>query len=384
MTRTVRFGIIGAGLMGREFASAAARWIHLMDVDFRPEIVAVCDTDRDRLAWFEERVVPAGGTHADYREMLARDDVDAVYCAVPHDLHEKMYIDILKAGKHLFGEKPFGIDQVANQAILAEIERHPELVVRCSSEFPFWPGAIRVMDAVNSGRLGRVIEVRAAFLHSSDLDPNKAINWKRMVDKNGEYGVMGDLGMHVLHIPLRLGWAPTSVSARLSNIVTERPDGRGGMVPCETWDNAMITAESDQGFPMLLEVKRIAPGEMDTWTLEVIGTSGCARFSTKQPKTFWYLDYQPGGEQAWCAVDIGYRSVYPTITGDIFEFGFTDAILQMWAAFCDEVANGARMKGSFRCATPREAALQHSVLTAALESHKAGRSIAPGPVAIVG
>jgi predicted dehydrogenase len=41
--RTVRFGIIGCGLMGREFASAAARWCHLVQRDVIPEIVAVCD-----------------------------------------------------------------------------------------------------------------------------------------------------------------------------------------------------------------------------------------------------------------------------------------------------------------------------------------------------
>ena len=41
--KTVRFGIIGCGLMGREFASAAARWCHLPDMLVRPEIVALCD-----------------------------------------------------------------------------------------------------------------------------------------------------------------------------------------------------------------------------------------------------------------------------------------------------------------------------------------------------
>ncbi|HEX4692283.1 MAG TPA: hypothetical protein VH276_16425, partial [Solirubrobacteraceae bacterium] len=51
--RTVRFGIIGGGLMGREFASAAARWIHLADSDARPEIVHVCDANPDVLSWYE-------------------------------------------------------------------------------------------------------------------------------------------------------------------------------------------------------------------------------------------------------------------------------------------------------------------------------------------
>ena len=54
---------------------------------------------------------------------------------------------------------------------------------------------------------------------------------------------MGDLGMHVLHIPLRAGWFPNNVRALLSKIVTERPGRDGTMVPCETWDNAVLACE---------------------------------------------------------------------------------------------------------------------------------------------
>jgi hypothetical protein len=49
------------------------------------------------------------------------------------------------------------------------------------------------------------------------------------------------------------------------------------------------------------------------------------------------MEYEPGGDQAWQHIDLGYQSAYPTITGGILEFGFTDAILQMLAAFCDEL-----------------------------------------------
>jgi predicted dehydrogenase len=375
--KEVRLGIVGAGLMGRELASAAARWIHLLDVDFRPEIVAVCDVDSARLEWFAERVVPRDSLYTNVDELLARADVDAVYCAVPHNLHEELYVKILRAGKHLFAEKPFGIDAAAGAAIAVVAAASPELLVRCSSEFPFWPGALRIFEAVQAGRFGQIIEVRAAFLHSSDLDPNKPINWKRMVDINGRYGVLGDLGLHVLHLPLRLGWRPELVFAVLSNIVTERPNAAGELVPCETWDNAMLACRERAGFPMLLEVKRIAPGEMDTWSLEVLGTRGGARFSTKHPKTLWTLDYEPGGEQSWAATDLGYRSAYPTISGEIFEFGFGDSILQMLAAFCDEVVHRDEMRGPLRCVTLEETQLQHAILTAALESGESGTAVTP-------
>ena len=48
-----------------------------------------------------------------HAELLASDQVDVVYVAVPHNLHEKLYCDVLAAGKDLLAEKPFGIDLAA-------------------------------------------------------------------------------------------------------------------------------------------------------------------------------------------------------------------------------------------------------------------------------
>ncbi|MCX6905145.1 MAG: hypothetical protein NTW03_17035, partial [Verrucomicrobia bacterium] len=47
----------------------------------------------------------------------------------------------------------------------------------------------------SSNGLGKIITARTGFLHSSDLDPEKPLNWKRIVEYNGEYGCMGDLGL---------------------------------------------------------------------------------------------------------------------------------------------------------------------------------------------
>ncbi|MFC3885619.1 Gfo/Idh/MocA family protein [Bacillus songklensis] len=108
-------------------------------------------------------------------------EVEAVYCAVPHHLHQQMYIDIIEAGKHLLGEKPFGIDLKANEAILKAVRQNPNVIVRCSSEFPFFPGAYKLHNLVRQGFAGEIISVEAGFWHSSDLDPDKPINWKRQL-----------------------------------------------------------------------------------------------------------------------------------------------------------------------------------------------------------
>ena len=378
--RTVRFGIIGGGLMGREFASTAARWIHLADLGVRPEIVHVCDTSPDVLAWYE-RLRPQPRRTTDWRELLADREVDAVYCAVPHHLHAEFYPAILEAGKHLLAEKPFGIDRPACETIMESVAAHPELLVRCSSEMPFFPGGQAVAQWLAERRYGRLLEIRSAFLHSSDLDPDKPINWKRIAAFNGAYGCMGDLGMHALHMPLRYGFMPSTVRAVLSDVVTERPDGKGGMAVCDTPDNAVLLCEVDHAdgyrFPMRIETKRIAPGETNTWLIEVDGTEGSIAFSTKLPKTLRTMSYTPGGPQEWRVRDLGSQSAYPTITGGIFEFGFADAIQQMWAAFLDELAHGEDMRGPFRCATPEEAAATHRVFTAALDSSARAAVVAP-------
>ncbi len=382
--KVVRFGVIGCGLMGREFASAAARWLHLTEMDAKPEIVAVCDTNPKLTEWFTQNLGSVKQSTSDYLELLRNPDVDAVYCAVPHNLHAKLYVDIIRAGKHLLGEKPFGMDAAQNAEIVRALQERPELIVRCSSEFPFYPAVQRVFDWAKSDRFGRIIEVEAGFHHSSDLDPEKPINWKRIIAINGEYGVMGDLGFHTCHIPFRLGWLPKDVRAVLSNIVTERPDGRGNRVPCETWDNATLlttvsTAQPNlerYEFPMTLSMKRIAPGETNTWFLRVVGTEFSAEFSTKRPKTLRFLEYKRGQPQAWQELELGYESVYPAITGHIFEFGLCDAIQQMWAAFVDEVSGNSPR---FQCATPAETALSHALFSAALESQATRQAVSLNP-----
>jgi predicted dehydrogenase len=378
--KRIGLGIIGCGLMGRELASAAARWCHLTEMDIRPEIVAICDANPAVFPWYSENFPSIRQTTQDYLALLDNPEVEAVYCAVPHNMHREIYCAVVSAGKHLMGEKPFGIDRAANDAILACIAEHPNVFVRCSSEFPFFPAVQKIGQTIEAGGFGRILEANASFLHSSDLDPNKPLNWKRMIQYNGEYGCMGDLGMHVCHMPFRAGWIPRSVRAVLSNIVPSRPDGRGGIAPCETWDNATLLCDAvdpilSEPFPLTLKTQRIAPGEKDTWHLEVLGTRTSMRFTTKNPKRLEVLNYA-GGEQVWGQIDVGYDTAFKTITGAIFEFGFCDAILQMWAAFFHELEHGKPISRFAAVVTPEETSLSHRLFTAALESQKKGTVVA--------
>ena len=112
MSHTTRIGIIGGGLMGREVASALSRWFVLENFPVHAELTAVCDLAEKQREWF--RQIPSVKLlTADYHELLASPDVDVVYVAVPHNMHETIYLDVLKAGKDLLAEKPFGIPKVS-------------------------------------------------------------------------------------------------------------------------------------------------------------------------------------------------------------------------------------------------------------------------------
>jgi predicted dehydrogenase len=352
----MRVGIIGGGLMGREVASALGRWFVLENF-----------LQEKSLDWF--RQVPTVKQFvSDYRKLLENPEVDVVYAAVPHHLHEEIYLEVLKSGKDLLGEKPFGMDLRAASSIRAEAKKSGRFV-RCSSEFPFLPGPQQVYQFVRSGKVGRLLEVRSGFWHSSDLDPKKPVNWKRQNKTCGEIGVMGDLGMHVIHVPFRCGWYPKRVYAQLQKVYSERPDGKGGTASCDTWDNAMLHTEFDEGsreIPMRLEMKRMAPGETNSWFIEVLGTEGGVRYSTKDSKSLWI--FERSQEQHWKRVDLGHQMAFPTITGGIFEAGFPDCFLQMWAAFAAERAG--QLGDRLGCVTLDESVASHELFSAALKSNQ--------------
>jgi predicted dehydrogenase len=279
------------------------------------------------------------------------------------------YQKVIDSGKDLLAEKPFGIDLKAAQSIKDQAER-AGCFVRCSSEMPFFPGPQRLIQEVRAGQIGEIMEINAGFYHSSDLDPLKPINWKRQSKFCGDIGVMGDLGMHVLHIPLRLGWRPNRVYAQLQKIITSRPNPDGGWSESDTWNNATLSTtvlNDNKEVPMRLEMKRLSPGETNSWFIEVLGTEGGARYSTKDTKALWLFQREKK-EQSWRRLDMGFQTPFSTVTGGIFEPGFPDCFMQMLAAYFAE--REGFLEERFGCVTPEEAVDSHRVFDAALRSQE--------------
>jgi predicted dehydrogenase len=183
----------------------------------------------------------------------------------------------------------------------------------------------------------------------------------------------------VAMIPFRAGWDVLDTRAICSNIVTERPDADGRLVPCDTWDNATLLStvkdpRHGNKFPWTLRTHRIMPGEMNTFYLNIYGTRASARFSLRNPKQLQILNYT-GGDQTWQTLEPGFVTPYKTITGKAFEFGAMDAFMQMICAFMYELCHEESLSPEAACPTPQEMHACHRLFTAALESHKTSRTI---------
>lgn len=100
--KQLRIGIIGCGLR-----SGIAKYWHKPDGD--SIVVAACDIIEERVEKFKNEINPDMFVTTDYKELLKREDVDAVAILTPDNLHEEHAVASLEAGKHVYCEKPLAI-----------------------------------------------------------------------------------------------------------------------------------------------------------------------------------------------------------------------------------------------------------------------------------
>ena len=134
------------------------------------QVVALCDVDRWRLALAEERTSVWGGQvkpqdvkgiprTTDFREVLARKDVDAVMISTPDHWHVPMAIAAVKAGKDVCLEKPI-TRSIAEGRLLSDAVTKHKRVFRTDSEFRSKKNFHRACELVRNGRIGKLHTIR--------------------------------------------------------------------------------------------------------------------------------------------------------------------------------------------------------------------------------
>jgi len=160
----LRMGMIGTG------RQCVAHNIPGFVRNRRNQVVALCDVDSWRLEEAKKRVLDlyersvslqkprSVDTYADYQDLLARTDIDAVLISTPDHWHTTQTVDAMRAGKHVALEKPITRSIAEGQEIV-KVSAETKRVFRVDSEFRSGKGAHRAAELVRNGRLGKIRNV---------------------------------------------------------------------------------------------------------------------------------------------------------------------------------------------------------------------------------
>ncbi|CAN5620827.1 Gfo/Idh/MocA family oxidoreductase [soil metagenome] len=186
-----RLGLIGLGNRGTTLLRAA---LELPSA----AVVAVCDPEarqRNRALGIAEK---ATGRRPDALQdpgaIPDRRDLDAVLVALPCDLHFSVYRDALRAGKHLYAEKPLALSLAQCDTLIAEADSRPELVVHVGFQRRSNPRFREGVELIQAGELGTLIEGRASWT-SSNGPVNGSGGWLARRQRSGDW--MVEQAVHV-------------------------------------------------------------------------------------------------------------------------------------------------------------------------------------------
>jgi len=200
----VGVAVIGAG------AIAQAHLYSFQRASSHARLVAVCDSDQARAQVAAERF-GAGLACRDYRDVLARDDVQAVSICTPPFTHLEIATAALRAGKHVLCEKPVTPTLAALDAI-AEEERASRRVFSAVFQLRFGRGAQQVRLLLDEGRFGRLHLGLAETLWFRDHPYYDDVAWRgTWAHECG--GVTSSLAVHLIDCLLWFMGEPESVYA---------------------------------------------------------------------------------------------------------------------------------------------------------------------------
>jgi predicted dehydrogenase len=157
----IRIATIGTGIIGFIDTETALKVPGV-------ELVAASDLYEGRRTHAKEVFGDRVATYVDYRDILARNDVDAVLICVPDHWHAKMSIDAMKAGKAVYCEKPMIRSVEEGPAVIAA-QKETKAVFQVGSQYASSVLYDKVKDLIRQGALGKVHAIEARYNRNSDI-----------------------------------------------------------------------------------------------------------------------------------------------------------------------------------------------------------------------
>ena len=269
MSSTLRYGVIGAGMMGVEHINNV---LHLDGAT----VTAISDPnaksrDRAQLAVGMDTALHRFESHHD---LLASGLCDAVVIASPNHTHHQVLLDVLRTPHHVMTEKPLCTTVADCLDVVALADRHaaewPQRVVWMGLEYRYMAPTMAVMEEVRAGTVGRVHMVairehRYPFLVKVD-------NWNRFTRNTG--GTLVEKCCHFFDLMnLLVGTAPLRVMASGGQSVNHLDELYDGEQP-DILDNAYVIVEYEGGARGMLDLCMFAEATKNEQEISVVGDGG--------------------------------------------------------------------------------------------------------------
>lgn len=301
MLAPLRVAMIGNGFMGAAHSQAWRVAPRFFDLDRAPQMAVMVGRDELKNAHLAEHW---GWQEAasDWREVIARDDIDIVDIVTPGDSHAEIAIAALEAGKHVLCEKPLAnsVEEAEAMARAATRARESGVFAMVGFTYRRVPAASFARQLVREGFVGNVRQVRAEYLQDWLMDAESPLTWRLDKSRAGS-GALGDIGAHAVDLAqFMTGESLTSVSGLLETFVKERPivgerQGLSGTASEERGqvtvdDCALFTARLSGGGVGSFAATRFATGRKNALRVEVSGDKGAVAFDLEDMNSLGLYD----------------------------------------------------------------------------------------------
>ncbi|MDB4724328.1 Gfo/Idh/MocA family oxidoreductase [bacterium] len=308
MSKELRIGMIGYGFMGRTHSNGYCQANHFFDLEYRPVLKAACARNQEELQKFANQW-GYESTENDWRQLIARDDIDAIDICVPNNLHAEIAIAAAEAGKMILCEKPLSMNTEQGEEMCAAVEK-AGVVNTVWYNYRRVPAVTHAKNIIDDGKLGRVFHYRANFLQdwtiSDDLPQGGNALWRLDVKAAGS-GVTGDLLAHCIDTAVWLNGAVTEVTAMTETFIKERMHQETGEVtPVGIDDACAFLCRFANGSLGLFESTRYARGHKALYTFEVNGENASLKWDLHDLHRLDFFDHGDDGPQR------GWRSIHVT------------------------------------------------------------------------
>ena len=308
----IKIGLIGYGGIGRVHAAAyrAIPYHYGLSAD-SIKVEGVATT---RLETAEQAASEIGCDFftADYRELLARKDIDAVDICTPNNSHYDIVLAAAAAGMHIYCEKPLAMNAGEAQAMAQAVES-AGVKGQLTFNFRFFPAIARARQLIAEGFLGEVFSFRGRYHRSSYISRDKPLSWRLQREATGG-GALFDLGSHILDLLYYLLGDFDSVFGTLDTLIKDRPVAPGaaerGRVDVD--DIALLHARLRDGGLGTVEISRMGTGATNDLCLEIFGESGAIRFDLAEPAWLYVYDAREadspqGGQRGFRKIEAASR-----------------------------------------------------------------------------